>query len=134
MTSLRASEASPSAAATARATSDKARRFSLECTPKIVRLLALAIHAAIRPVRARHPSACDDRPGVFRFLLKLEDSDPPDSAVLVTPVPNWTVGETFSTGRGHEWRILAIDTDIDKELVDRGISAVFTVAPGVDVC
>jgi hypothetical protein len=83
--------------------SDKARRFSLERTPKIVRLLALAIHAAIRPVRARHPSACDDRPGVFRFLLKLEDSDPHDPAVLVTPVPNRTVGETFSTGRGDEW-------------------------------
>jgi hypothetical protein len=54
--------------------------------------------------------------------------------VLVTAVPNWTVGESFSTGRGHEWRILAIDTNIDDELVARGINAVFTVAPRVDVC
>jgi hypothetical protein len=37
------------------------------------------------------------------------------------------VGETFSTGRGHESRILAIDTNIDEELVERGINAVFTV-------
>jgi hypothetical protein len=44
------------------------------------------------------------------FLLRLEDGEPNDPAVLVTAVPNWTVGETFSTGRGHEWRILAIDT------------------------
>jgi hypothetical protein len=42
-------------------------------------------------------------------------------------VPNWTVGETFSTGRGHQWRILAIDSDIAEELVDQGINAVFTV-------
>jgi hypothetical protein len=57
---------------------------------------------------------------VFRFLLKLEDGDPNDPAVLVTAVPNWTVGETFSTDRGREWRILAIDSAIDDELVERG--------------
>ena len=39
------------------------------------------------------------------------------------------MGETFSTGRGHEWRVLAIDTNIDDELVERGINAVFTVEP-----
>jgi hypothetical protein len=66
---------------------------------------------------------------VFRFLLRLEDGEPNDPAVLVTAVRNWTVGEAFSTGRGHEWRILAIETDIDDELVDRGINAVFTVEP-----
>jgi hypothetical protein len=49
--------------------------------------------------------------------------------VLVTAVPNWAVGETFSTGRGDEWCILAIDTEIDDELVERGINAVFTVEP-----
>jgi hypothetical protein len=64
---------------------------------------------------------------VFKFLLRLEDGEPNDPAVFVTAVPNWTVGETFSTGRGHEWRILAIETDIDEELVERGINAVFTV-------
>jgi hypothetical protein len=49
--------------------------------------------------------------------------------VLVTAVPNWTVGDTFSTGRGHEWRILAIEADIVDELVARGVNAVFTVEP-----
>ena len=66
---------------------------------------------------------------MFKFLLRLENGDPNDPAVLVTAVPNWTVGETFSTGRGHEWRILAIDTDIEEELVDTGINAVFTIEP-----
>jgi hypothetical protein len=61
----------------------------------------------------------------FKFLLRLDDGEPPDPAVFVTAVPNWTIGETFSTGRGDEWRILAIDTD--DELVDQGINAVFTV-------
>jgi hypothetical protein len=69
------------------------------------------------------------RSGVFKFLLRLEDGEPPDPAVLVTAVPNWTVGETFSTGRGDEWRILAVDYDVDVELVDRGLNAVFTVEP-----
>jgi hypothetical protein len=66
---------------------------------------------------------------VFRFPLRLENGEPNSPAVLVTAVPNWTVGETFSTGRGHEWRILAIDTAIDDELVARGINSVFTVEP-----
>jgi hypothetical protein len=76
----------------------------------------------------RVDAPCEDR-DLFKFLLRLEDGKPPDPAVLVTAVPNWTIGETFSTGRGHEWRILAIDTDIDDELVERGINAVFTVEP-----
>ena len=42
----------------------------------------------------------------LKVPLKLEDGEPNDPAVLVTAVPNWTVGETFSTGRGHELRIL----------------------------
>ena len=62
-------------------------------------------------------------------MLKLEAGEPNDPAVLVSAVPNWTVGEWFSTGRGHEWRILAIDTDIDEELVEHGFNAVFTVEP-----
>jgi hypothetical protein len=49
---------------------------------------------------------------LFKFLLMLEDGEPNDPAALVTAVPNWTVCETFSTGRGHEWRILAIDENI----------------------
>jgi hypothetical protein len=65
-------------------------------------------------------------PSVFRFLLKLEDGEPNDPAVLVTAVPNWSVGETFSTDRGREWRILAIDSAIDDETRRAGINAVFT--------
>jgi hypothetical protein len=45
----------------------------------------------------------------------------------VSAVPNWTVGETFSLARGEQLRILAIDTDIDDELVERGINALFTI-------
>jgi hypothetical protein len=47
----------------------------------------------------------------------------------VTAVPNSTIGETFSTSRGDEWRILAIDTEIDEELIEQGINDVFTVEP-----
>jgi hypothetical protein len=49
----------------------------------------------------------------------------------LTAVPNWTVGERFSTAHGQEWRILAIDTEIDDELVERGFNAMFTVEPDV---
>jgi hypothetical protein len=47
----------------------------------------------------------------------------------VTAAPNWRVGETFTTGRGHEWRILAIGTELAEELVEQGINGVFTVEP-----
>lgn len=55
-------------------------------------------------------------PSVFKFLLKLEDGEPNDPAVLVTAVP-WA---RLLTDRGREWRILAIDSAIDDELVERG--------------
>jgi hypothetical protein len=64
-----------------------------------------------------------------QFLLKLEDGEPNDPAVFVSAVPNYAVGETFLLGEGHRLRILRIDTDIDDELVDNGINAVFTVEP-----
>ena len=51
---------------------------------------------------------------------------PPDPAALVTAVPNWTVGAILTTGRGEQFRILAIDTDIDEELVEQGFNAVLT--------
>ncbi len=59
----------------------------------------------------------------------LEDGEPNDSAVFVTAVPNWSVGDCFLTGRGDEWRILAMETEIAAELVDSGTNAVFTVEP-----
>jgi anti-anti-sigma regulatory factor len=31
------------------------------------------------------------------------------------------------TSRGHEWRILAIETEIAEELIELGINGVFTV-------
>jgi hypothetical protein len=52
---------------------------------------------------------------MFRFLVKARGGEPNDPAVFATAVPNWTVGETFTTGRGHEWRILAIETEIAEE-------------------
>jgi hypothetical protein len=61
--------------------------------------------------------------------LRLEDGDPPDPAVLVTAVPNWTVGETIMLGAGERLRILAIETEIDEELVERGFNGIFTVKP-----
>jgi hypothetical protein len=66
---------------------------------------------------------------VFRFLLMLEDGEPNDTAVFVTAVPNWTVGEIIPLGRGERLRVLAIDDNLDDELVERGINAVFTVEP-----
>ena len=44
-------------------------------------------------------------------------------------VPNWEPGQTFLTGRGDEWRIVAIYPEIDDELVESGFNAVFTVEP-----
>jgi hypothetical protein len=68
---------------------------------------------------------------VFRFLLVLENGEPNDPAVFVTAM-TWTVGETFSTGRGEESRIVYIDTAaLPDELVKRGIKAVFVVEPGL---
>jgi hypothetical protein len=66
---------------------------------------------------------------VFRFLLRLEDGEPNDPAVFVTAVPNWTVGEVIPLGRGERLRVLAINDDVDEELVESGITAVFTVEP-----
>jgi len=34
------------------------------------------------------------------------------------------------TGRGHEWRIVAIWTEIDKELIDAGFNGTSVVEPG----
>lgn len=58
----------------------------------------------------------------------LKDGEPTDPAALITAIPNWTVGETFTTGCGEERRILAIKTEIADELVEGGFNAVFTVA------
>jgi hypothetical protein len=66
-----------------------------------------------------------------KFLLRLEDGEPVDPAAAVFEVtaPNWEVGDTFTTGRGAEWRTLAIDTEIAEELEDFGFNGVFTLRP-----
>lgn len=61
---------------------------------------------------------------MFRFLLMLEDGEPHDPSAFVTAVPNWTVGETFMTGRGQQWRVLAIQMEINEELVDAGFNGI----------
>ena len=66
---------------------------------------------------------------MFRFLLRLEDGEPNDPAALLTPVPNWQVDQTFLTGRGDEWRILAINTEFDEVLVESGFNGIFVVEP-----
>ena len=66
---------------------------------------------------------------MFRFLLRLENGEPNDPAVYVSAVPKYAVGETFLLGPDERLRTLAIDTDIDDELVERGFNAVFTVEP-----
>jgi hypothetical protein len=45
----------------------------------------------------------------------------------LSPWAGWQ--RSFSTSRGQEWRILAIDPNIDDELVERGFTGVFTVEP-----
>jgi hypothetical protein len=66
---------------------------------------------------------------VFKFLLRLEDGEPYDPAVFVTVIPSWSVGETFSTGRGHELRISRSTPKSTTSSSERGINAVFTIEP-----
>jgi hypothetical protein len=63
------------------------------------------------------------------FLLKLEDGEPYDPSVFVTVIPSWSVGETFLVTAHQRLRILAVDYELDDELADQGINAVWTVEP-----
>ena len=87
---------------------------------------------------SRRGAACraTARGGVRRYagvplLTQTRRWRPYDPAVYVSAVPNYEVGETFLLSRGEEFRILAIDTDIDDELIDRGFNSVWTVEPAV---
>jgi hypothetical protein len=64
----------------------------------------------------------------FRYLLHDEDAE--NVGEFFTAVPNWRVGEEFLNGDGRRWRILAIETEIANELLERGFNGVFTVEPG----
>ena len=66
---------------------------------------------------------------MFRYLLRLPDGEPHDPAAFVSAAPNWTIGETFLLSRGEEVRILAIDTELADELIERGFNGVFVVEP-----
>jgi hypothetical protein len=65
---------------------------------------------------------------VFRYVLLLPDGEPHDPAALVSMIPNWTVGETFTLADGESVRILAIDTDMN-EVLRRRFDGVFMVEP-----
>ena len=62
-----------------------------------------------------------------RFFLIDREGGPVDPAVLVTAVPNWTVGEAFSIGSGARFRILEIRTNVARDLADAGFDGIFVV-------
>ena len=64
---------------------------------------------------------------MFRYLLMLSDDEPNDPLAFLTPVPNYSVGETIMLGEGDQLRILRIQTEIGIELAARGFNRVFTV-------
>jgi len=67
---------------------------------------------------------------MFRFLLKLPDGQPPDPAMLVTAVPNWSVGDVITVGRENQLRVIAIDDfPACGPLVEQDVRAIFTVEP-----
>ena len=47
--------------------------------------------------------------------------------MLVTAVPNWSVGDVITVGRGDQLRVIAIDGFPHAELVERDVRAIFTV-------
>ena len=44
---------------------------------------------------------------MFRYLLRLPDDQQPEPAMLVTAVPNWSVGDVITVGRGDQLRVIA---------------------------
>lgn len=66
---------------------------------------------------------------MFKYLLSLPSGAPPDPAVFVTAVPNWSVGEIITLGRLEQLRVIAISEDVPDELAEQGIRAIFTVEP-----
>jgi len=66
---------------------------------------------------------------VFKYLLGLPDGQPPDPAMLVTAVPNWSVGDVITVGRDNQPRVIAIDDSPHAELFEQDVRAIFTVEP-----
>jgi len=65
----------------------------------------------------------------FRFFLIDAQGGPVDPAVLVTAVPNWTVGEAFSIASGARFRILDVRAGVARDLADAGFNGVLVVEP-----
>jgi hypothetical protein len=70
-------------------------------------------------------------PAVFKYLLALQEGQPPDPAVFVTAVPNWAIGEMFMVGGGKQFRIVAKGEDLDEleELYEQGVHGFWVVEP-----
>jgi len=60
---------------------------------------------------------------MFRFFLVDEQGEPLDPVTLITTVPNWSVGETFSIGSGEKFRILEVRTELAEEMIEAGFNA-----------
>ena len=66
---------------------------------------------------------------MFKYLLQLPNGEPPDPAMLVTAVPNWSVGDVMTVERGKQFRVIAIADFPHAELVEQDVRAIFTVEP-----
>ena len=62
-------------------------------------------------------------------MLLRPDGEPSDPAVLLTPIPNWEVGEVIAQWEGERLRVVAIPPDTSDELVAKGFSGVLVVEP-----
>jgi hypothetical protein len=83
----------------------------------------------MRSSRLSNKRAATTDMGVARVLLIGEDGEQIDPAVFVTAVEDWYVGDALLFRAREPLRIISIDTEVVDELVQRGISAVFTVEP-----
>ena len=66
---------------------------------------------------------------MFKYLLQLPDGQPPFPDILVTAVPNWSVGDVITVSRDEQLRVVAIDESPHEELVEQNVRAIFTVEP-----
>ena len=66
---------------------------------------------------------------MFKYRLQLPDGQPPDPPMLVTAVPNWSVGDVMTVERGKQFRVIAIDDFPHAELVEQDVRVIFTVEP-----
>ena len=66
---------------------------------------------------------------MFRYLLMSPDRVLHDPAVFVSALPYWARAETLLLNNGQLLRILAINAEIDEELIDAGFAGVIVVEP-----